>query len=519
MPQLNQTTQLEINSDTWIQHRLQAASGARLCACGWPGQPRRGLILPVILVVLLLMGVLAAAFSFQVQADYAAGRAMSDRFQTRMAAEAGIQAVTLMLRTQRDNMDAWYHNLNAFDQALVWAPNVSPQQIGKPELIDDVDDPFAFRFSIVADDPADDEELIRFGITDEASKLNLNTATEQQLTTLLSQTLPPDTASADLVQAILDWRDADDDVRERGAESEYYGSLDTPYRAKNGFFETVEELLMVKGFDGRVLYGEDFNRNGLLEENEKDAELTFPMDNGDGVLDRGLYPYLTVHSEELNVANNNKPRINLFMPDREQLRERLQDVFDSEEIVEFIVESAKNEGTNRIFSLADLLKTRIVNDFEVPSPIAGDAVTRLFDQCTLNASPQAVGLININTAPPIVLRCIPNLSETKIPLIVQKRAELSGFTRSSVGWLVNEKILDADEFRAVQDFITARGRQFTIESIGFADHTGIFTRLQVIVDLRGPLSQIVYYRDISKLGLAYPIRGREGERRLVLKNG
>lgn len=519
MARLIETIGLQTKCHRRCKHWRQAASGTHLRACGRPGQPRRGLILPVILVVLLLLGVLAAAFSFQVQADYAAGRAMSDRFQTRMAAEAGIQAVTLMLRTQRDNMDAWYNNPDGFDQALVWAPNVSPQQIGKPELIDDVDDPFAFRFSIVADDPADDEELIRFGITDEASKLNLNTATEQQLTTLLSQVLPPEFEAADLVQAILDWRDPDDDPQERGAESEYYASLVTPYRAKNGLFESVEELLMVKGIDGRVLYGEDFNRNGLIEENEKDAELSFPMDNGDGVLDRGLYPYLTVHSQELNVANNNKPRINLFMPDRALLREKLEEVFDSDEIVEFVVESAKNEGTNRIFSMADLLKTRIVNDFEVPSPIAGDAVTLLFDRCTLNPSPQSVGLINVNTAPPIVLRCIPSLSETKIPLIVQKRNELSGFTRSSVGWLVNEKILDADEFKAVQEFITARGRQFTVESIGFADHTGVFTRLQAILDLRGPLSQIVYYRDISKLGLAYPIRGREGERRLVLTNG
>ena len=59
---------------------------------------------------------------------------------------------------------------------------------------------------------------------------------------------------------------------------------------------------------------------------------------------------------------------------------------------------------------------------------------------------------------------------------------------------------------------------FTIESIGFSDDSGLYTRLQVIVDMRGPLAQIVYYRDLTKLGLSYPVYGEEGERRLVLED-
>ena len=477
------------------------------------------MILPVVLVVLLLLGMLSASFAFHVQADYSAGVFRSNHLQSRLAAEAGIQAVMLMLRTQRDNMDAWYDNPAAFDQALVWTPGVAPEQIGRPELLEDQENPVALRFSIVADDPTDDQQSIRFGITDEASKLNLNTASEEQLMTLFRQLLPPDVEAAELVQAVLDWRDADDDARERGAESTYYQTLPVGYRAKNAPFDTVEELLLVKGFDGRVLYGEDYNRNGLLEENEKDAELSFPLDNGDGLLDRGLYPYVTVYSQELAVGNDNKPRIFLFDRDRQKLRDRLSEVFDSDEIVSFIVASAKNEGTQRITSLADLLEPRIVADREVASPITGDAATLLFDRCTLNPTPQTAGQININTAPAQVLRCIPGLAEEKIPLIVQKRSELSGFTRSSTAWLVTEKILTAAEYAAVQNAITARGRQFTVESIGFADHNGVFTRLQVVLEMRGPLSQIVYYRDLSKLGLAYPIRGREGERSLVRQNG
>ena len=46
----------------------------------------------------------------------------------------------------------------------------------------------------------------------------------------------------------------------------------------------------------------------------------------------------------------------------------------------------------------------------------------------------------------------------------------------------------------------------------------MFTRLQVVVGMRGPLAQVIYNRDITKLGLAYPIRGEQGDRDLVIRD-
>ena len=57
--------------------------------------PRRGLILPVVLMVLLLLGLLVAMFSFRVNADLAATQAVAFRMQTRLAAEAGVALVLL----------------------------------------------------------------------------------------------------------------------------------------------------------------------------------------------------------------------------------------------------------------------------------------------------------------------------------------------------------------------------------------------------------------------------------------
>lgn len=63
-----------------------------------------------------------------------------------------------------------------------------------------------------------------------------------------------------LVDCLLDWVDDNEFTNLRGAESEYYHSLDPPYSAKNGMFDTVEELILVKGFaepvseDGATVY-------------------------------------------------------------------------------------------------------------------------------------------------------------------------------------------------------------------------------------------------------------------------
>ena len=58
-----------------------------------------------------------------------------------------------------------------------------------------------------------------------------------------------------LVDSILDWRDEDDLHRANGAENDYYLSLSPSYTAKNGPFETVEELLWVRGMTPDLFYG------------------------------------------------------------------------------------------------------------------------------------------------------------------------------------------------------------------------------------------------------------------------
>jgi type II secretory pathway component PulK len=604
---------------------------------------RRGVILPVMLMILILLGVLAAGFAFQVHADNSSMNAVSLRFQTRLAAEAGIEKVLLMLRTQRDNVDAWYNNPDELNRIIVWTPEGEQDEtlLASKEELDE--GTFAYRFTIVADDAFDDEERCRYGITDESAKLNINTATREQLMRLVGQIATEEMIVEELVDALLDWRDEDDEPREFGADAEYYASLETPYRPKNGAFDTVEELLMVRGFDGRVLYGEDYDRNGLLGPNEDDGEESFPLDDADGRLNRGLYPYITAVSREFNTDTENRPRIYLN-GDPAQLREQLAEVFEDSAKVEFIVnavsgggqaagegseqteepeeggeegqkdegpESEAGEGSDQqddgaedgeaglkldsraqaispargrgeqpdqgqeqdpgerrrggrrggrggqggrttggasggagdggqgeptstggveegggggsfteaptsqpaasLSSPADLLDPNVGGDTQT-NPLTLEDLPILMDRTTtVDPVLDQPGLINIMTAPPQVLGCLTELSGEDITAIVQARRELSEETRATTAWLATMEVISFETYQQVAPFITVRGRQFTIESIGYADHVGAVSRLQVVVEMRGSLAQVLYYRDLTKLGAVFPIRENEEE--------
>lgn len=130
-----------------------------------------------------------------------------------------------------------------------------------------------------------------FGLIDEASKLNLNTATAEMLQELPGMTL-------ELAGAIVDWRDEDDEPSENGAESETYGLKTPGYAAKNAPFHSIEELRYLEGAEIDILYGEDTNMNGVLDPNENDGDETPPADNSDGSLDYGILEYVTVYSME-----------------------------------------------------------------------------------------------------------------------------------------------------------------------------------------------------------------------------
>lgn len=94
-----------------------------------------------------------------------------------------------------------------------------------------------------------------YTITDEDSKLNINTASLEQLKFLLDNVGIDSTEVDTIADSIIDWRDTNEDFHLNGAEEDYYQSLEQPYSCKDGPFDSVEELLLVKGMTPALLYG------------------------------------------------------------------------------------------------------------------------------------------------------------------------------------------------------------------------------------------------------------------------
>ncbi len=107
------------------------------------------------------------------------------------------------------------------------------------------------------DKVGDDSYEVR--VVDESGKIQLNALTDRTgviLTNLLVGNLGVSLEDAyTIVDSILDWKGKGELHRLHGAKSDYYMSLPVPYKSKNGPFDTLEELLLVKGVTREILFG------------------------------------------------------------------------------------------------------------------------------------------------------------------------------------------------------------------------------------------------------------------------
>jgi len=276
----------------------------------------------VVLVVIVMLSLGAYTFSelMIVEAETATlyGRAA----QTRNFADSGIDYVVALLENESATYPVeTYNDASLYQDVLVQGGDV-PRSTG--------------RFSILAPLEIDQQrQRVRFGLVDESGKINVNAMTRfgDAAKTMLME-LPEMTE--EIADAILDWTDKDDDPRDYGAEEEYYLSLPSPYSPKNGPLESLDELLLVRDITPWLLFGEDANRNGLLDPGEDDGSDSMPPDNADGILDLGLSAYLTINSRESNLRSDGTEKINLGSNKLEELYDELETEFD-EDTAKFVV--------------------------------------------------------------------------------------------------------------------------------------------------------------------------------------
>ena len=314
------------------EHRLGESTGvnanhfaARFLNRAWTHAFRGGSVLLLVVVVIAMLTLAAYNFAQSMTTEMEAASMYTLDVQSRATADSGVEYVAAMLGSRNTTIA----------ENLIHNPQIFAGQVVSPSTHLRANS----RFTIVAPIEQDPKgATIRYGLMDESAKLNLNHLPDMKMSSddksAMMMKIPGMTV--DIIDAILDWMDSDDTKNPYGAESETYEQMIPPYKAKNGPFESMDELLMVNGITPTLLYGEDANRNGLLDPNENDGDVSPPLDNADGVLDHGFMAYLTVNGSESNRRKDGALKINVndgFLTD---LYEALEKEFD-ENTAKFIV--------------------------------------------------------------------------------------------------------------------------------------------------------------------------------------
>lgn len=447
-----------------------------------PRASRRGFVLVAVLAIVMLLSMVAMSLLFRLKAEGAAAAAGTAGEQAWAAAMAGVQEA---LRLARESPAG----------SLDWQD--APELLRARFVLDDGADQWFF--TVYSPATPDSLESVRFGLTDESAKLNLNTATETNLVRLPGMSLA-------LAQTLLDYLDADNEPNPEGAEQEYYDTLAHPYAIRNGPLSTLDELLLVRGFTPAVLDGEDANRNFILDAHENDGEQSFPPDNADSHLDLGLRQLLTVCSAEPNEDRSGMPRIDVNAPD---------DPLPATLLPEALVAYIQALRTNKIALTepSDLLDARNKvkdaegREIEMASGVGKAELPVVLDLLTTTVENRHVGRINVNTAPKEVLATLPEIDEALAESIVSARRGLSPEKLQTVAWLYTEDLVDATMFKQIAPHLTARGGRYSFHVVGYAQPSGRFRVFEAIVDTLPGEPEIAYLRELTRLGLPAGVAG------------
>lgn len=242
---------------------------------------RKGSVLFIALWSLCLLSIFAVYLGYGVRQKITLAKRLSSRGNLRLIAEAGVKRAIaeLIKKEEPTGYDAlnetWSSNPGAFKQVSV----------GSGE------------FDVCYDyfDYQSGKLQTRYGLIDEERKLNINVEdlnTIQRLITAV--TVLGGTDAQNLAAAIVDWRDSDSalSVPSGSAEDIYYRSLSVPYEAKDADYEVLDELLLVRGMNQKILDKLknyiSIHSSGKININTVSVEVLRAMDLGEELIDKIL---------------------------------------------------------------------------------------------------------------------------------------------------------------------------------------------------------------------------------------
>lgn len=187
-----------------------------------PSAPRRGSVLILVLWIVIVLGLIGLTYTASVRTQLMTSRSQRGRHVAQWAARSGVErAIAELGQTELKSIVDGSELLNS-------------EELFSHQPVDDY-----ASYSLIG--PPDDEGNPRFGLVDECSRVSINRASEAMLLNLTGVT-------TEMAESLIDWRDANEEPLTEGGESDYYESLATPYAAKNAAFDSMRELMRVKGW-------------------------------------------------------------------------------------------------------------------------------------------------------------------------------------------------------------------------------------------------------------------------------
>jgi hypothetical protein len=440
-----------------------------------PNPRRSGFILLGVLILVMLISMIAMSLMFRVRADETASVASSSGDQAFATAMTGVQEAMRIIKETKPGFTDWEDDPRIFRDRLVY---------------DDGSDKWFF--TVWSSAARDSEADLRFGLTDEARKVNVNSTRGNDLTKIPNMT-------AQMAAALKDFIDFDDLTSTDGAEQDYYNGLPQPYLIRNGPLPSLDALLMVRGFTPELLYGEDSNMNWRLDLNENDGGERAPADNSDGKIDLGLQRVLTVLSSDPDQDNDGVPRTNINDP-----ADPFPGVQFPPGMTNFINELRLAKLT--LVHEAELLEAKIKvkgekgAEREVVSAVGKEELPQALDLFTTSAQLRQEGLINVNTASVEALLTVPGIDEPLAEAIQSTRKSISPERRATIAWLFQEDLVDAPTFKKLAPYLCARSFQYSFQVVGYGYPSGRFRRMEVVIDSSEGSPRVVYLRDLTRLG-------------------
>jgi len=325
-----------------------------------------------------------------------------------------------------------------------------------------------------------------FGLVDEGSKLNLNTVNTNVLSYLPNMTI-------DFANAIMDWRGTN------GIVSLDYAPLG--YLPKYAPFETEDELRLVYGATVDLLAGDDLNRNGVLDANEKSS-------SGTGEMNCGLFGYTTVYTREPNFHSDGSSLTNINTASQQTIQTFFENegVGSASTLATSVFRSIHPAagGVNTCNGILDLaVRCRNLGMSEAD-------FTKIYNDVTTSSNTYIRGRLNVNTAGADVLTALfmglnvdeetaSGAAQTLITYRQQNPASLG-----SIGWMIDALGNNHPVIAALRrgDYVTTRSFQFTADIAAVGPFGRGYRRVKFIFDISNGSPIILYRQDLSRLGWA-----------------